>query len=120
MGYHHGRDARAGIFSTQLGALGVARMKHVFDLARRQVPPEHVFARYLPEMKRKQNAQGWTDGGLCPFHDDNRRGSFRVNLRTGGYKCFSCGASGGDTISFVAQFHRIQPLDAAKILAGRG
>ena len=40
----------------------------------------------------------WPDPGgeywaLCPFHPDRHTGSFAVGPK--GYKCFSCGASGG-------------------------
>lgn len=47
------------------------------------------------------NGFGWVNGGLCPFHSDRRAGSFFVNVKTGAFKCFSCGAKGGDIISFV-------------------
>lgn len=43
----------------------------------------------------------WAVAGLCPFHDDGSAGSFKVNLESGAYKCFSCGATGGDIISFT-------------------
>ncbi|MFI5342771.1 MAG: CHC2 zinc finger domain-containing protein [Chlamydiales bacterium] len=43
----------------------------------------------------------WAIAGLCPFHSDSKPGSFKVNLTTGAYKCFSCHAKGGDILSFV-------------------
>ena len=43
----------------------------------------------------------WNDGGLCPFHNDGKTGSFHVNVETGGYNCFSCGAKGGNIIAFT-------------------
>lgn len=46
-------------------------------------------------------SNGWVDGGLCPFHNDKRPGSFYVSLDTGGFNCFSCGAKGGDVIAFL-------------------
>lgn len=45
----------------------------------------------------------WATAGICPFHDDKRSGSFKVNLETGSFKCWSCGASGGDIIAFLQQ-----------------
>jgi DNA primase len=54
----------------------------------------------LPAMP-PTNRDGWVEGGLCPFHADKRAGSFRVNLDTGAFKCFSCGTSGGDIIAFL-------------------
>lgn len=44
---------------------------------------------------------GWCDGGLCPFHEDKSAGSFKVNLSSGAFRCFSCSKSGGDVIDFV-------------------
>ncbi len=46
-------------------------------------------------------SSGWNDGGLCPFHSDNKAGSFRVNVEHGAFKCYSCGAQGGDVIDFL-------------------
>lgn len=43
----------------------------------------------------------WAVAGLCPFHKDSSVGSFKVNLETGGFICFSCGEKGGDIISFL-------------------
>ena len=37
----------------------------------------------------------------CPFHKSKSRTTFSVNLRTGAFNCFSCGARGGDVIDFV-------------------
>jgi len=39
--------------------------------------------------------------GLCPFHNDNKIGSFVVTDSTGIFKCFSCDA-GGDAIKYVS------------------
>lgn len=43
----------------------------------------------------------WAVAGLCPFHDDSEPGSFKVNIDTGAFKCWSCGEGGGDIISFL-------------------
>lgn len=43
---------------------------------------------------------------LCPFHDD-RNPSMSIDSSRGIYKCFSCGA-GGDVISFVREYSKIQ------------
>ena len=45
----------------------------------------------------------WALAGRCPYHDDRKEGSFKVNLETGAFKCWSCGASGGDIIAFLQQ-----------------
>ncbi len=48
----------------------------------------------------RHTGQGWhKTTTLCPFHNDKRHGTFHVNVNTGKYKCFSCGAS-GDFIDF--------------------
>lgn len=36
---------------------------------------------------------------LCPFHEE-RNPSFSINLQTGAFLCFACGASGGGIIDF--------------------
>ena len=51
----------------------------------------------------KHSPKDWTLGGLCPFHADNRPGSFYVNTRTGGYTCYSCGSKGGDIVAFLIE-----------------
>jgi hypothetical protein len=44
---------------------------------------------------------------LCPFHNDTGIGSFSINLKTGLYNCFSCGAK-GNIISYVKQVYNIE------------
>ncbi len=65
------------------------------------IAPLDFYRHELPNMPEPRRASGWVDGGLCPFHDDARSGSFRLNLDTGAFTCFSCGARGGDIIAFV-------------------
>lgn len=55
--------------------------------------------------------------GLCPFHNDHRP-SMQVSPRKQIFKCFSCGA-GGDAISFIQMFHRVEFREALAILAER-
>ena len=50
--------------------------------------------------------------GLCPFHED-RNASLSVDLKTGRYNCFACGASGNFT-SFYAHMHNIDSKEAYK------
>ena len=64
------------------------------------IPPAEFYRTELPTMPPPRGG-GWRDGGLCPFHADNRAGSFRVNLETGAFICFSCGAKGADIIAFT-------------------
>ncbi len=69
------------------------------------VAPDAFYRVEVPSMPRPRSNAGWTDGGLCPFHDDKHRGNFRVNLDSGAFRCFSCGAKGGDIISFAQLRH---------------
>ena len=66
------------------------------------IPPAEFFRAELPAMPPPKGG-GWRDGGLCPFHSDKHAGSFRVNLETGAFTCFSCGTKGGDIIAFIQQ-----------------
>lgn len=59
---------------------------------------------------------GWIDGGLCPFHADQHRGSFKVNLDNGAFKCFSCNVKGGDIISFLQARRSLNFEDAVSSL----
>lgn len=61
---------------------------------------------YLSEQNLCQFGQRsgpWAIAGLCPFHADSKQGSFKVNLTSGAFRCWSCGAHGGDIIAFVMQ-----------------
>ena len=64
------------------------------------LPPSEFYRSELTTMQPPREG-GWCDGGLCPFHDDKKAGSFRVNLETGAFKCFACETRGGDIIAFV-------------------
>ncbi|HWR76813.1 MAG TPA: CHC2 zinc finger domain-containing protein [Thiobacillus sp.] len=64
------------------------------------IPPADFYRAELPTMPPPRGG-GWRDGGLCVFHQDHHTGSFRVNLDTGGFKCFACGAKGADVIAFI-------------------
>ena len=66
------------------------------------ISPSNFYQAELPEMPLPHGS-GWRDGGLCPFHSDKHAGSFRVNLETGAFLCFSCGSKGGDIIAFIQQ-----------------
>lgn len=44
--------------------------------------------------------------GLCPFHNDNKIGSFKVSKGKNMFNCFSCGAA-GNVINFVSKIKGI-------------
>ena len=81
--------------SSEEVALGRKRL--VLDRSRLAVPA--LF--YGGELKRLVNRGQW-GRALCPFHDDHHP-SFGVNLASGSYRCFACGARGRDIIDFQMQ-----------------
>lgn len=48
----------------------------------------------------------------CPFHNDEHP-SCRVNVSSGAFKCFVCGAHGGDVLAFEMQRHDVSFREAA-------
>lgn len=76
--------------------------------------PFDFYRHELPNAPLKKH--GWNDGGLCPFHSDNKPGSFRVNLTTGAFTCFACGTKGGDVIAFTMALHGLNFTEAMKQL----
>jgi DNA primase len=81
------------------------------------VSPLDFYRVELPGMPPPKSESGWVDGGLCPFHDDKHKGNFRVNLDTGAFTCFACGAKGSDIISFAQLRHALSFRDALKAVA---
>ena len=71
--------------------------------AKAAVTQSAFYAHELPGMPSPRGKREWQNGGICPFHDDRRPNSFHVNLDTGAFRCFACGASGGDVLAFVMQ-----------------
>jgi DNA primase len=85
------------------------------DYIKQNINPTDFYRYELPKAPLKK--QGWNDGGLCPFHHDNKPDSFRVNLISGAYKCFACGAAGGDIVAFVMALYAMQFAEALAKLA---
>jgi hypothetical protein len=85
------------------------------DYIKHSLNPFDFYTHELPSAKLKNHA--WNDGGLCPFHSDNKAGSFRVNLTTGAFKCFACDAKGGDIISFTMTLNGLGFIDSLTKLA---
>lgn len=69
----------------------------------------------MPEPRR--TADGWVSGGLCPFHEDTHRGNFRVNVQTGAFTCFACGAKGADVLAFRQLRYGLSFMEAVRGLA---
>ncbi|MBN2309197.1 MAG: hypothetical protein JXR94_09520 [Candidatus Hydrogenedentes bacterium] len=83
------------------------------------IPPAEFYSMELPTMPAPRPGQGWVNGGLCPFHPDRHVGNFRVNLESGAFTCFACGAKGGDIIAFVELRYGLDFADALELLASR-
>ncbi|MDT4330825.1 CHC2 zinc finger domain-containing protein [Methylomonas sp. MED-D] len=64
----------------------------------------------------KLDRYDWNEAGLCPFHNDRKAGSFFVNVNSGAFNCFSCGAKGSDIIAFTKQHYDLSFVDALKKL----
>ena len=88
-------------------------MNLVADTIKRALSP----ADYYDTWSGRPSAEGWVDGGLCPFHADNHPGSYRVNLQTGGFVCFACGAEGGDIVSHYQKVNNVSFGQALRELA---
>ena len=50
----------------------------------------------------------------CQFHGGSD--SMRINIASGGWCCMSCGAKGGDVLSYHMQAHEIEFVNACKAL----
>lgn len=74
-------------------------------------PISTIISHYIP-----LNKKGSALTALCPFHADTKP-SMNVSDSKGMYKCFACGA-GGDAITFVKEFKRLDFVEALKEIAG--
>lgn len=75
-----------------------------------RVPTYEVLSMYLTLRK----ASGSNYECLCPFHNDNGLGNFKVNSEL--FKCFACG-EGGNSIFFVQKYFGLNFVDALMKLA---
>jgi len=70
---------------------------------------------YFESQGLKLSARGKWRTTTCNFHGGSD--SMRVNLATGGWVCMSCGASGGDVLSYEMAASGREFVDAAKALS---
>jgi len=70
---------------------------------------DSIVQRWLPNGKRE--GREWV--AINPTRSDQRKGSFKVNLRTGRWSDFATDQRGGDLISLAAYLHRLSQADAA-------
>jgi len=102
--------------ATRYANTGIAHSQNIgINYIKNSLTPLDFYSHELPSAPLKKHV--WNDGGLCPFHNDKNPGSFRVNLTTGAFKCFSCGMAGGDIVAFVMALYGVQFVEALAKLA---
>ena len=106
-GDHHSHDARRRIGE----ANRAINFQRIADASLNA--SDELVSRWLPD-GRRQGAE-WV--ATNPRRVDKRRGSFKVNLRTGRWSDFAVGASGGDLISLAAYLFDMKQGRAAVELA---
>jgi hypothetical protein len=72
-----------------------------------------LLARWLPDGR----AKGREYAALNPRRSDHAPGSFKINIATGEWADFACGAKGGDPVSLAAYLFGLSQPDAARKLA---
>lgn len=80
------------------------------------IQPIDFYRIELPGMAPPKR-NGWHDGGLFFFHQNRHAGSFYVNLQTGAFCCFSCGAKGSHIIAFIQRRYSLTFPEAVHKLA---
>lgn len=73
---------------------------------------------YAAEGIELRGRGAWRDA-VCPFHEDTRP-SLRVHTETGAFRCMTCGARGGDVLSFHRRRHVLRFVEAAQALGAWG
>jgi hypothetical protein len=68
-----------------------------------------LLRRWLPDGKRE--GAEWV--AINPTRADSRKGSFKVNLKTGVWSDFATGDAGGDLISLAAYLFHLKQTEAA-------
>lgn len=71
---------------------------------------KHFYSQYLPGLKLK----GDELHGLCPFHNE-KNPSFGIKIKTGQYKCLSCGAN-GNAWTFLQEYKGMTKEQATKTI----
>jgi len=84
--------------------------KQVFDLKKLPTPVD-----YFTGLDYQFKGNGTWRKTICPFHEDTKP-SLAVHMDKGAFKCFSCGAKGGDVLAFHRQLHKMSFIDACKDL----
>jgi len=69
---------------------------------------------YQQELPNLKNRGEWSQA-LCCFHQE-RHPSLSLNIKTGAYRCFACGAHGGDILAFQMERYGQSFKEAAQTL----
>jgi hypothetical protein len=72
-----------------------------------------IVQRWLPDGRRE--GKEWV--ALNPTRGDSRKGSFKVNVKSGRWSDFATGDRGGDMVSLGAYLFRLDQAEAAKRVA---
>ena len=72
--------------------------------------PNQFYRQHLNKLKTVSSSQAIA---CCAFHND-RNPSLSINLETGAFFCFSCGAKSGGVIDFLMQLKGYSFKEAAK------
>lgn len=87
-----------------------------FGFKRELLPSPAV---YYAQQGLKLTGGGEWKNAICPFHDDHKP-SLRVRLDTGGFRCMTCGAHGGDMLEFHRRRYGLRFVEAVKALGAWG
>jgi CHC2 zinc finger len=79
-------------------------------------PAGSFYRRELGELSRPDRCSWAKPKAGCPFHRSKSKTSFVVNLESGGFYCFSCGAKGGDVLAFMMLRYGYTFKTAAQLL----
>jgi DNA primase len=94
-------------------------MNSIANTLKANVAPTAYYEVHLKGAFGKPTGNGWHSwNGLCPFHTDTRAGSLVINKVSGAFRCFSCGARGGDIIAFHMKRQGIGFTEALNQLGG--
>lgn len=88
--------------------------RQLIEEVKLRLPIEEVVRERVAELR--QRGRLWE--ACCPFHEE-RTPSFKVDPQRGTWRCYGACADGGDIISFVERFDRLNFMEALEILAAR-
>lgn len=87
------------------------------NYVKENIDPYDFYLRELGLSGYGYRSGAWRVAGTCPFHEDRKAGSFKVSVETGAFKCWSCGAAGGDIIAFLQARDDLTFIETLKTLS---